>query len=444
MTVRFPEDKIKQAILRPELNIRTRATSYFARSFSDDPSLMAQVIKAVETYGRQEAYSLVGASRDLRQTDESIAWVIDELNDEQSDRYENYTSNLSMVLVQADPILLLPRESIIREARHFPSYLHQALDERLRMLSWDEATCWRELEAFCEQAKDVQYVNEVDLDHANRIVEALARFGQGCEEKVHALLGQKIEDYRGNPMGWMEPLVARLAGQAHLDSAIPLLVTKLLEDGGDLLNPECAQAMTRIGTPAVLHAIAEAFPGAGFHFRLYTNEPLGDIHSDFAVETCLHLLGQEQDTRIQSHLAQALLSQFALEGIDAARRLLLGRELDFEGRDLRTWLLETCALMGERFPEYDQWLAEEQAEKEEHWKWVKEFESDPERLVAYAFGRLAGKSPAEAGKAIPPVPVPAQPRPAPPRLPERRQKVGRNDPCPCGSGKKFKKCCGRR
>ena len=21
--------------------------------------------------------------------------------------------------------------------------------------------------------------------------------------------------------------------------------------------------------------------------------------------------------------------------------------------------------------------------------------------------------------------------------------IGRNDPCPCGSGKKFKKCCGR-
>ncbi|WP_231757355.1 SEC-C metal-binding domain-containing protein [Microbulbifer elongatus] len=22
-------------------------------------------------------------------------------------------------------------------------------------------------------------------------------------------------------------------------------------------------------------------------------------------------------------------------------------------------------------------------------------------------------------------------------------KVGRNDPCPCGNGKKFKKCCGK-
>jgi SEC-C motif domain protein len=28
---------------------------------------------------------------------------------------------------------------------------------------------------------------------------------------------------------------------------------------------------------------------------------------------------------------------------------------------------------------------------------------------------------------------------APPRI---SQKVGRNEPCPCGSGKKFKKCCG--
>ena len=29
-------------------------------------------------------------------------------------------------------------------------------------------------------------------------------------------------------------------------------------------------------------------------------------------------------------------------------------------------------------------------------------------------------------------------------VPYRRSeaKVGRNDPCPCGSGKKYKKCCG--
>lgn len=30
----------------------------------------------------------------------------------------------------------------------------------------------------------------------------------------------------------------------------------------------------------------------------------------------------------------------------------------------------------------------------------------------------------------------------PPSPPQRaRGRVGRNDPCPCGSGKKFKRCC---
>ena len=85
------------------------------------------------------------------------------------------------------------------------------------------------------------------------------------------------------------------------------------------------------------------------------------------------------------------MSQFAPEGIEAARRLLLGRELDFEGRGLRDYLLETCTLMGERFPEYDEWLAAEKAEKEEHWKRVKELEGDPKGMLLFALEKLTGK-----------------------------------------------------
>ena len=63
--MRFPEDKIKEAILHPDLEIRDRATDYFAKSYSHDVSIMAQVIKAVETYGRQNACRLIGLSGDL-------------------------------------------------------------------------------------------------------------------------------------------------------------------------------------------------------------------------------------------------------------------------------------------------------------------------------------------------------------------------------------------
>ena len=31
----------------------------------------------------------------------------------------------------------------------------------------------------------------------------------------------------------------------------------------------------------------------------------------------------------------------------------------------------------------------------------------------------------------------------PPRSDRPSPKIGRNEPCPCGSGKKFKKCCGK-
>jgi hypothetical protein len=270
-------------------------------------------------------------------------------------------------------------------------------------------------------------------------VQALARYGQESEQKVRALLSQKVTDYTHNPMMWLEPLAVRLAGQAYLDTTILLIVAKLLEDGGDILNQECAEALTRIGTAAVPEAVAEAFPKAEQHFRIYASGPLENIHSDLAVGKCVQLLAQEKDHGIRRDLAHALLCQFAPEGVEAARRLLPGRELDFEDKGLRNYLLETCTLTGERFPEYDQWLATEKAEKEEHWRRVKELEGDPKGLVLFALEKLTGKKAADVAKAKPP--LPPTPRLTLPRKPEAKKKVGRNDPCPCGSGKKFKNCC---
>jgi hypothetical protein len=51
------------------------------------------------------------------------------------------------------------------------------------------------------------------------------------------------------------------------------------------------------------------------------------------------------------------------------------------------------------------------------------------------------------------LPEPPPPEPSPPPTPVsdyvapqpfvREPKIGRNDPCPCGSGRKDKKCCGK-
>ncbi len=58
---------------------------------------------------------------------------------------------------------------------------------------------------------------------------------------------------------------------------------------------------------------------------------------------------------------------------------------------------------------------------------------------------LAGPDPSKKRSA--PIPAPGAPGPVPPEMarpvPRTQRKPKRNDPCPCGSGKKFKACCGR-
>ena len=114
--MRLSEEKIKQAILHPRLEIRQRAVRYFSVCHSDDERVVPLVIQAVERYGREDAYHLVGSSVDLRHTKETITWVIEELQDPAAERYENYVFNLNRVLCHADPALLIHRDTEILES----------------------------------------------------------------------------------------------------------------------------------------------------------------------------------------------------------------------------------------------------------------------------------------------------------------------------------------
>jgi hypothetical protein len=79
--MRYPGDKIKQAILHSDIDIRDRGARYFAESFSTDTSLMPLLIQAMDTYGRRnDAYWLIEASKDSAQTAATIAWVLDQLS----------------------------------------------------------------------------------------------------------------------------------------------------------------------------------------------------------------------------------------------------------------------------------------------------------------------------------------------------------------------------
>ena len=62
--------------------------------------------------------------------------------------------------------------------------------------------------------------------------------------------------------------------------------------------------------------------------------------------------------------------------------------------------------------------------------------------MLFALEKLTGKKAADIPKAKPSVPLASRLNLAP--VSEQKRRVGRNETCPCGSGKKFKHCCMRK
>ena len=76
---------------------------------------------------------------------------------------------------------------------------------------------------------------------------------------------------------------------------------------------------------------------------------------------------------------------------------------------------------------YDAALAPNEAENQDQWNGA----------------AIGGPPPGGLMMAPPPNPSTAGGDGSVKKQPRKVQKIGRNDPCPCGSGKKYKQCCGR-
>jgi preprotein translocase subunit SecA len=215
--------------------------------------------------------------------------------------------------------------------------------------------------------------------------------------------------------------------------------------------------LTRIGGDAVVRALTEAFAGGSWRFRLGATAVLEDVRVDSAVQAVLELLPHESDEAVGRRMRQALLGQFAFAAIEPTRQWLLERGFsDFEDRGLRNDLLRTCAVMGQSFPERDEWQEAHQAEECERLAMVEKSKENPMAALLYAMEQLTGKKSedvmkeieekesARRRKRIPDPAADARPRIAFPPSGLATGRVGRNDPCPCGSGKKYKKCCLRK
>jgi len=442
--MRLSDDRIKQGILHPKQRVRSAAVRYFSESFSADPTVMPRVIEAVERYGWRDAVSTNVLRDGLAQTDETLLWLLGELareGDPGDHDWARYRDSLAGLLEGADAHLLSRYEAEIADTEGIKLEVRNAIAERIRLLSADPDTCWAELGEWCQRRWDEDYIDEVDLDEPGRLVEAIARHGDRYAARVLGTLQEEIEDFEGHPMRWMEPMVVRLAGEMKLEPAIPMLVEKLHEDGGLLLE-ECQDALARIGTDAVVEELCRDYADGHWSYRLGVAAVLDRIRSDLATAKCVELLDAEEDHDLRIWLGRAVLHQFSYDGIEPVRRLILEGPLHDELRGLQEALLAACTLMEVDFPEMDEWRPEVERWAEEHDKSLAEVLDDlsgeEDEYDSTDFDDYYDDQPLEAPEAEGAGEHIVEP------LSREEPKVGRNDPCPCGSGKKFKKCCLRK
>ena len=441
--MRTPESRIKEAILHPEEEVRLTAVSYFSRSHGRDETVMPLVIEAVEKYGRDHAFRTLRDADALPQTEATVGWLAGELSkdwDLADVTNDNYCFAVALILCNGRIDLLRPD---LVDLPRFPEELRDWLLERLEMATWDWHTGWAVLEQLGRDVRDQGQFRVSDYHRGRRIVESLARH-RNRADVILSLLQRRYRGYERNLMEWLESHIAEVAGKMRSEEAVPLLVERLHEDDFNLSN-SCLTALIEIGGDRVVRTLAEHWREGEDDFRHGAAEILGNIHTDFSVEKSLEFFAGEEEEVTNDFLANALLGNFVPEAVESIRQMVLGDDVDPDEEDLKTHLIAACTVMGTSFPEYDEWY--NKAVKD-GWGWrgyerkrIREHfvDSDEETdLDDDEWDDEEGLDEDHDGDGF------DEDRYA--LRPFRREdpRVGRNDPCPCGSGKKYKKCCGSK
>ena len=324
---RATREQILQAILHPNPHTRQMAVAYYAKGFLPDPDVLPRIIQAVETYGREACRSLFPHDGLFHQTEQTLDWMIEELKEPRSNNDDRipYQVVLSRVLAHAPPELLLTRQRDIEQLDGVDSTFQERIARRIGFSKLGPEHLWEQLEALCEAEKKKQYLTEADLPLGYDLAEALARYPDFATPKCLEILALKIDDYKDNPLAWMEGFMVYLAGLLKLSQAVPALLNWLHTED-DWLNPLAMEALTKIGTDSVVELLVEEYPVSGWSYRFSTADILGKIHSDLALMACLSVPDLESDPTIRTQWASSALEQFSPRAIDPARELDFGRE----------------------------------------------------------------------------------------------------------------------
>jgi len=433
--MRLAEEKIKQGIWHTESYVRDVALSYFTAAFCEDRDVMPIATEAMDRFGWDNAFSDLSELQALPQSDESITWIVDEIekigNPANSSELD-YVTSLCWIAAEAEASLLKRRRQEFEGLGFFNAEAREVIGQRTRLLSASPRSCWEEFEQCCVQLGAGPKAKPDSLAKAYQLLEVIARNPGPFAAPLLSALTDEVDPTQQLARAWMRVCAIRGVGAMRLKEAITPLVEILQGSQESWVYEDCVVALAQIGGDEVIKAVWNACAVAPEHFTQYAAWILESVRQDLSVESALHLLQQAEDLDSQIGYSHSLLANFAVDGIAPVRHLVLNHADVEDIVDLRRDLTAVCSLMEAEFPELDEWRQEFQSRKDASERWrIPEFPVEDTWSTQIVNHQSTD---------------PTAPQRLPLSLPKkpRVKGVGRNQPCPCKSGKKYKNCCLQR
>jgi hypothetical protein len=436
--------------------VRQHAILYLAGAHDPSPATADDFWRAIDKLGPDNAGSFSSRLELLPQTVESIRRTLEAIPTAQ----ELTRTDLLRVLRSLDLDQARANLDAIRSTDQVPPDVARHLEARLALADEQPDALWDRLMKQAADLENKELTEDAALA-AERLIEALARHPDAVSDRTVALLRDaSVRD-------WREVMAADLAGELRLQSpeAVEALVDKLRDQDADILWETAGEGLVRVGTPFVVERLADRFAKEDWGFRISAAGVLGRIKRPEAESAIVRLLPAESDKEVATFLAASLLDLCPTDhaALEDVRQLILADRYEPGTADLQSMLTAAGEMVGYTPPEASAWREQREADRK---RW-ESGTADADGILAAVQSRML--RPEDLGPVGQIIGIPDA-RPLPPLRPAvrnrreasgrrgassyapaqhappiRRQqkKVGRNDPCPCGSGKKFKKCCMR-
>lgn len=313
----------------------------------------------------------------------------------------------------ADPCLLSGKKREIAELRKKINLKAEGLDFYTDLCKDSRETVLKKFAEVLDELDGSKYFNQTAFSLGEKIAGVIAKRGFIAPETVMDKLDAAVEK---EFLNFEALLMARLAGEMKLKESIDVLSGIFINhQQDDVFIEEFSRALIKIGTNEAVDAVRPLLDLDSA--RYHTPDILANIHTEYARKALIEEFERNEDIESKTMLAAALCKQLSEEAIPLVENLI--NEGYADGiLSLEKALYSNCVINGADHPKLNEWKQLITSNE------MRIYDGKSTRLTrSYkSNGQPSGVSPAGS--------------------PQKKQtNAGRNDPCPCGSGKKYKKCC---